>query len=125
MSSPNCKPRLHDPDMTEVSRGLRRDMTEHERKLWYCFLKGLPETVSRQKKLGRYVADFCIASHKLIIELDGAQHRTEDGLEADRVRDAFLRENGYTVVRYSNADVNFRFESVCRDILKRLGRTQV
>ena len=60
--------------LTELSRTLRKNMTKEERHLWYDFLKNLPETVCRQKVVGRYILDFYCAAAKLAIELDGSQH---------------------------------------------------
>ena len=95
-------------------------MTKEERHLWYDFLKGLPLTVHRQKVIGRYIVDFYCASAKLVIELDGSQHYEKAGRAADLERDAFLTEQGLTVLRYSNADVNRHFEAVCEDILRHI-----
>ncbi len=98
------------------SQKLRKTMTKEERHLWYDCLKQLPVTVHRQKVLGDYIVDFYIASAKIIIELDGSQHYEQAHLEKDFVRDTYLKEKGYTILRYSNADVNYRFHSVCEDI---------
>ena len=95
-------------------------MTKEERHLWYDFLKGLPMMVHRQKVIGNYIVDFYIAEAKLVIELDGSQHYDPIGQVADRVRDAYLNTLGLTVLRYSNADVNLQFQSVCHDIWNRL-----
>ncbi len=91
-------------------------MTKEERHLWYDFLKSLPVTVHRQKVIGQYIVDFYIASAKLVIELDGSQHFESDGIEKDYERDCYLESLGIKVVRYSNADVNQRFQDVCQDI---------
>ena len=64
--------------------------------------------------IGPYIVDFYCASAKLVIELDGSQHY--ENPEKDRMRDAFLIELGLMVKRYSNADINRRFSSVCEDI---------
>ena len=99
---------------------LRKNMTPEERHLWYDYLKSLPVTVNRQKVIGSFIVDFYCASAKLVIEVDGSQHYEEQGMEADRIRDAFLRSKGLTVLRYSNYEVNHCFESVCEDIGKYL-----
>ena len=98
-------------------------MTKEERHLWYDFLKRLPTTVHRQKVFGNYIVDFYIADAKLVIELDGSQHFELAGRQADAVRDAYLSSVGLTVLRYSNADVNQRFQSVCESILQHLRYT--
>ena len=55
-----------------------------------------------------------------MIELDGSQHYELEGKQADAVRDADLRAQGLTVIRYANSDVNRNFESVCEDIMRYL-----
>ena len=95
-------------------------MTKEERHLWYDFLKGLPQTVNRQKVIGNYIVDFYCASAKLVIELDGSQHYEQVGKERDAERDAYLLTLGITVLRYSNLDVYENFEGVCLDILKHI-----
>ena len=114
-------PILHNSELTDLSQTLRKNMTAEERKLWYCFLRFLPTTIKRQKIIGRYVADFYIPSVKSVIELDGTQHFLPDGKQYDAERDAYIREQGIKVLRYSNADINQRFQSVCDDILKQTG----
>ncbi|MBR2489905.1 MAG: endonuclease domain-containing protein [Ruminiclostridium sp.] len=103
------------------ARDLRKEMTREERRLWYDFLKGLPVTVHRQKIIGPYIVDFYIASVKTVIELDGSQHYLDDGPEQDARRDAYLRERGLRVLRYSNRDVNQNFAAVCQDICNQTG----
>ncbi len=108
------------PKLTPLAKELRRNMTEAERKLWYQFLKQLPVTVNRQKVIGNYIVDFYIHSSKLVIELDGEQHGEPENLARDAARDQWLREQGLTVLRYSNYDVFRYFEGVCQDILSHL-----
>ena len=103
--------------LTGISKVLRKNMTPEEKHLWYDFLKKLPQTVNRQKVIGKYVVDFYCATAKIVIELDGSQHREKKGVISDSKRDAYLNANGITVLRYSNLDVNKRFNDVCRDIM--------
>ena len=95
-------------------------MTKEECLLWYDFLKKLPATFNRQKVIGKYIVDFYCAKAKLVIELDGSQHFEDGGLASDKIRDAYLKEKGLTVLRYSNYDVNTNFEGVCADIKKHI-----
>ena len=106
--------------LTGNAQKLRKMMTKEERHLWYDCLKRLPVTVHRQKVIGRYIVDFYVASGKIVIELDGSQHYGETGQIKDAERDAYLHSIGCTVLRYSNADVNQRFRSVCEDIYNHL-----
>ena len=103
------------------ARILRKEMTKEERRLWYDFLKGLPVTVHRQKVIGPYIVDFYIASAKTVIELDGSQHYEGSGPEKDAQRDAYLRNHGLQVLRYTNLDVRTNFPGVCQDICQRTG----
>ncbi|MBR3509449.1 MAG: DUF559 domain-containing protein [Lachnospiraceae bacterium] len=91
-------------------------MTKEERHLWYDFLKKLPFSVNRQKVIGNYIVDFYIAKAKVVIEVDGSQHYESKGLEKDKERDSYFREIGIKVLRYTNLDINQRFEAVCQDI---------
>ena len=107
--------------LTPIAQTLRNHMTPEEKHLWYDFLKRLPITVNRQKIIGNYIIDFFIASHRIVIEIDGIQHLTSQGKEADCKRDDDLRQLGFTVLRYSNDAVRNRFNIVCNDILQHLG----
>ena len=106
--------------LTANSKSLRKNMTKEERHLWYDFLKQLPVTVHRQKPLGNYIVDFYIASSKLVIELDGSQHYDPIHHRSDIIREQWLHNASYKVLRYSNEDINQRFQRVCEDILNHI-----
>ena len=91
-------------------------MTKEEKHLWYDFLRIYPVRFSRQKVLGKYIADFYCAEAKLVIELDGSGHYTEVGMQYDEERTAFLEEYGLTVVRIPNAEIHKNFRGVCEYI---------
>lgn len=102
---------------------LRKNMTNEEKHLWYDFLKKLPFTVNRQKNIGNYIVDFYITKARIVIEIDGKQHETQENKESDRQRDLELMQIGIKVLRYTNLDINKNFNSVCEDILNHLGIT--
>ena len=110
----------NNPKLKPFAQKLRRDMTREERHLWYDYLKTLPVTANRQKVIGPYIVDFYIASAKLIIELDGSQHYEEAGIAYDQERDRYLSDLGLRVLRFTNSDVNLRFDEVCMEISKYL-----
>ena len=91
-------------------------MTKEERHLWYDFLRTYPVRFSRQKVLGKYIADFYSAEAKLVIELDGSQHYEDVNTEKDAERTAFLEGYGLTVIRIPNNEVMGNFRGVCEYI---------
>ena len=100
---------------------LRKNMTPEEKHLWYDFLKKLPITVNRQKNIGNYIVDFFISENRTVIEIDGAQHEMPENKKSDLQRDNELRALGIKILRYTNADINKNFDTVCGDIIKNLG----
>ena len=108
---------VYNPTLRSNAQHLRREMTKEERHLWYDFLKQQPFHTHRQKVFGHYIVDFYIASAKIVIELDGSQHYTDQNRQNDQERDLFLQSLGLLVLRYSNEDVNRRFQDVGEDIL--------
>ena len=99
--------------LTPLARELRKNMTPQERDLWYQYLRHHPLKFTRQKVLGKYIADFYCASAKLVIELDGSQHYEDKGQEADRERTQFLRQYGIRVLRIPNNAVSQNLRGVC------------
>ena len=91
-------------------------MTKEERHLWYDFLRNYPIRFSRQKVLGKYIADFYSAEAKLVIELDGSQHYDDSNTAKDKERTAFLEGYGLTVIRIPNNEVIRNFRGVCEYI---------
>lgn len=102
--------------MLENAKALRSNQTEAEQRLWYHLrahrFMGLK--FKRQKPIGRYILDFVCLEHRLIIEVDGGQH-AEQVIE-DQHRDAWLRSQGYTVLRFWNHDVTQQLEGVLEQI---------
>lgn len=74
--------------------GTAKNATRQENHLWYDFLRGYPVRFQRQKTIGRFIADFYCHAAKRIIEVDGSQHGTEQGLARDRERTAYLEKYG-------------------------------
>ena len=106
----------HNRQLISLARQLRKEMTKEERHLWYDFLRSYPVRFSRQKVLGKYIADFYSAEAKLVIELDGSQHYEKENMESDAERTTFLKNYGLTVIRIPNNEVNRNFRGVCEYI---------
>ena len=108
--------RKHNPNIVLTARMLRKNMTKEEKHLWYDFLRDYPIRFVRQKILGKYIADFYCAKAKIVIELDGSGHYTEDGKQYDIERTAFLEEYGLKVIRVLNSEIINDFRAVCEYI---------
>ncbi len=106
----------YDPALKENARQLRKNMTRQERHLWYDYLRNYPIKFYRQRVIDRYIADFYCSKAKLVIELDGSQHYTEDGIEYDSARTKILEQYGLEVIRFSNLDIDRNFKGVCSKI---------
>ena len=99
-----------------LAKTLRKNMTPWERKLWYDYLRAYPVRFQRQKAIGDYIADFYCAEAKLVVELDGSGHYTEEAKQYDEERTAFLEEYGLTVIRIPNTEIHKNFRGVCEYI---------
>lgn len=100
----------------ENARQLRREMTPHERKLWYLFHRKYPVKIYKQRIIGSFIADFYCASARLVIEVDGSQHFEPWGVDYDSERSKFLEALGLKILRFSNREINREFRSVCEQI---------
>jgi very-short-patch-repair endonuclease len=86
---------------------LRKNMTEAELVLWELLKdkKLCGRKFRRQHIIGHYIADFYCPSEKLIIELDGQQHFTSEGIAKDSDRDSHLALMNIMVLRFENKEV--------------------
>jgi very-short-patch-repair endonuclease len=93
-------------NLTNLARANRKNPTPAESKLYYALRELKIGHWSRQFPIGnKYIADIICRSKRLIIECDGGQHYTKDGLESDNVRTEFLRQQGYTVLHFGNDEI--------------------
>ena len=102
--------------LLENARFLRREMTRHEKHLWYDFLQHYPVKIYKQRIIDNFIADFYCHKAKLVIELDGSQHYTPEGKSYDEARTEIINQYGIRVIRYSNLDIDNKFEGVCYEI---------
>ncbi|MBP5544278.1 MAG: endonuclease domain-containing protein [Kiritimatiellae bacterium] len=103
-------------DLLKLARELRRDQTDQEKRLWYGWLRHMPFRFQRQKPIGDYIVDFYCHRAKLVVEIDGWRHFTDDGQQYDAKRTAFLEGLGLQVVRYRGHAVDNFIEGVAREI---------
>ena len=105
------------------ARALRKNPTDAERTLWshLRFWQVHGHKFRRQQPIGDYIVDFICLEKKLIIEVDGGQHAEQESY--DSARDAWLRAQGYFVVRFWNNDVLQNIDGVKETIFTALGAT--
>ena len=101
-----------------AAQTMRSNMTEAESKLWYGFLRKFSLPFRRQKQFGRFIVDFYCSKAKLVVEVDGNQHYTDQGKAYDQERTWYLNSLGLDVIRFSNDEVMNHFQSVCFAISK-------
>jgi very-short-patch-repair endonuclease len=101
--------------LTGVARRLRKHSTDTEGRLWRYLRDRQIEGFKfrRQQPVGSYVVDFVNLEKKVVIELDGGQHALHPG---DRIRDEWLRAEGYKVLRFWDNQVFSNLEGVLEDI---------
>ncbi|WP_416878162.1 endonuclease domain-containing protein [Litorimonas sp.] len=99
----------------KIAQHLRRNATEHERWLWTelrLFKKTLGCRFRRQVVLGPYIVDFACHKSKMVIEVDGNHHAEIEHAQKDGIRDKFLENEGYKVLRFWNAELHEDWENI-------------
>ena len=98
------------------AKTLRANQTEAEQRLWYHLRahRFMDLKFKRQKPMGRFIVDFVCVERQLVIEIDGGQHA--ERARYDQLRDAWLRDQGYTVLRFWNHEVMHQLEGVLEQI---------
>jgi len=104
----------YNPSLKDKARQLRNNMTDSERALW-SRLRGkqlIDMQFYRQKPIGDYIVDFYAPKAKLVVEVDGSQHKEREQLEKDKIRDEFLMGADLKVLRFNNNEVLKNTEEV-------------
>ena len=108
---------------TKRARELRHAATPAERLLWQHLSRSQQGAkFSRQMPVGPYYADFLCRALRLVVECDGISH--DRSPEPDARRDAYMRAEGYAVLRFTNADVLGNTEGVITMIRTEVQRLQ-
>ncbi|QQQ18160.1 endonuclease domain-containing protein [Brevundimonas vitis] len=108
---------------TTRAREMRKALTPPEARLWVG-LKGLRRDgyhFRKQAPVRGYFLDFVCFEYRLILEVDGASHRTEQQAEHDRIRDAVFAREGFRTLRFENAAIRDNLHAVLtyiRDVLE-------
>ena len=105
------------PDRYDIlkgfARGNRKETTPSERVLWDALRKSLEGwKFRRQHPIADYIADFVCLSRKLVVEVDGEYHHSEEQQHDDTVRTHYLQQMGFRVIRFSNKEIDTDTKSV-------------
>lgn len=112
--------RAYRPDLQPLAREKRRALTEAELVLWQGLrckqLHGVQ--FYRQRVIGSYIVDFYAPTLRLVVEVDGGQHLTAEGLLQDEKRTRYLESVGLMVVRFDNRQVLLETRAVLERIFE-------
>ena len=108
----------YNKNLKQPSRDLRNNMTDAEQLLWQRLRRKqiLGLQFYRQKPILNFIVDFYCPSANLVIECDGGQHYTAEGLEADRARDQALAQLGLNMLRFDNRQILTEIDGVVEKI---------
>ena len=107
---------------TPLAQTLRRNATNAERRLW----PGLRRKqlggfrFRRQAPIAGFIADFASFDARLIVEIDGATHPTDEEIARDTRRTAALVAEGFAILRFANDDVFRNLDGVLETIRLKL-----
>ncbi len=107
------------PELKEIRRSLRKDLTPAEATLWKVLKgKGLEgRKFRRQHTIGKFIVDFYCPSEKLVIELDGQHHFTITGEWRDFEKENYIKSQGIKILRFENSLIRFSLPSVLDEII--------
>lgn len=92
-------------------------MTEAETLLWSLMRRNtLGQKFRRQYVIGDFIVDFICLNKKLVIEVDGGYHAEPRQIEDDSLRQQWLEDRGFKVIRFTNEEVVSIPDRVCKQI---------
>ena len=107
--------------LKEYARENRNNQTDAEKCLWAQLRGGeLGMKFKRQHIIYDFIADFVCLEKKLIVEVDGAYHFTNEQMGHDAYRTDVLEQFGFRVIRFTNDEVINETERVIQTIKKNL-----
>ena len=112
----------YNKQLEPYSREQRKNMTDAEKLLWSNIrMKQLNKCqFYRQRIIGDHVVDFFSPSAKLIIEVDDSQNYSDKIAKADRIKDRYMENRGFTVLRFNDDEVMTNTAGVTRKILEKM-----
>ena len=108
--------------LKQFARELRKNQTEAEAFLWMWLRKRQVKSCQfyRQRIICNYIVDFYCPDAKLVIEIDGSQHYSDEGKAKDSLRDCHLADLGIKVIRFSAREVFENTTGVLEQIFQQL-----
>jgi len=108
--------------LKRLSRYLRKNTTDAEKLLWSKIRRKLLKGYQfyRQRIISNYIVDFYCPKVKLVVELDGGQHYTDNGKSKDNIRDEYMRSLKLKVLRFSDIEVLKNINGVVERITENL-----
>ncbi len=115
---------LYNGSLKQHARRLRKNMTNSEQVLW-SRLRGkqfLGVQFYRQKPIGDYIVDFYAPKTKLVVEIDGSQHREDVHASKDKRRDTYLASLDLRVLRFNSRQVLQETDAVVEVIFRTMAK---
>ena len=114
------KKQLSHPASVNIARKLRRTQTPAEKLFWQVIKNRQVANLKfkRQHPVGPFIVDFYCHEASLIIEVDGDVHDVEEIKIYDKQREAYLKNKGYSILRFTNEEVVAELDRVVREIEK-------
>lgn len=108
----------YNKNLKQPSRDLRSNMTDAEQLLWQRIRSKqiLELRFYRQKPILNFIVDFYCPAENLVIECDGGQHYTKEGMEVDWARDQALAQLGVNVLMFDNRQILTEIDGVIEKI---------
>ncbi len=107
--------------LKENARKNRLVLTDAEKILWeYLRRNALGVRFRRQFIIGDFIADFACIEKRLVVEVDGLYHLTDEQMEEDRKRTYHISQLGYRVIRFTNEEIMTDINKVITNIKKNL-----
>ena len=114
----------YNPILIPRARAMRREMPEPEFRMWVGCLQKMSVRFRRQRPIGRFIVDFYCAALKLVIEIDGNSHDSEEAAAYDQERSIYLQGLGLTVMRFTNDEVMQNLEGVHQQLIEWIAAKQ-
>ena len=107
------------------ARLLRNSLTDSERILWSRLRRKRLFNVPfyRQKPIGNYIVDFYAPKARLVVEVDGSQHLTNENIQKDKERDVYLGRLELQVLRFDSRQVLKELDTVVEVIARMINPT--